>query len=175
MRVIGMADGVGGIFSISTASEALPSESSLRWFSANEARLRDGSLPPRRDSACTGCTPLACGRLVADVVRRWVDMPVAEHRVATAPGTDSRVTRRKQRLAGNGEVVFTFGDASWVQRLAAEHAAQISTQRAGGASLSDEECERPRLDAEPLTLRLSASPRAAPAASASAPAGLLYM
>ena len=126
MHRVGMVSGICDIFMLSTASEALASPANLAWFAANERRLKAGDWPRRVPAA----TPVAVGRLVADLIWRWVEMPQADEErmpatCSEAVGAGARRDspphhapqgpQRSDSLAT--EVVFTFGDAAWLQRL----------------------------------------------------------
>ena len=134
MRRVGMIGGVGAVFELPTSSEALESHQSLAWFAEHEGRLRAGDWL-RRPAATTA---VAAGRLVADLIKRWVDMPVTESRRvaarsetrggdesdadcdcdASAARPDARNTLRPQRSDSRAtDVVFTFGNAEWLQRI----------------------------------------------------------
>lgn len=161
MRRVGMIGGVGAVFELSTSSEALESRESLAWFAEHERRLRADDWV-RRPAATTA---VAAGRLVADLIKRWVDVPVTEsRRVAarsetTGTGTGSGGERDESDATGTGsadrdrdasaarpdarnvlrpqrsdsratDVVFTFGDAAWLQRIGAQPEARAPPPQA---------------------------------------------
>ena len=108
----------------------------LSGSAEHEGRLRAGDWL-RRPAATTAVT---AGRLVADLIKRWVNVPVTEsRRVAarslaetsggdesdadrdcdvSAARPDARSMLRPQRSDSRAtDVVFTFGNAAWLQRV----------------------------------------------------------
>lgn len=131
MRRIGMSCGVGtGGFSISTKSAALSSRESLAWFGENEHRLKAGDWP-RRPATTTAAS---AGSLIQDVVQRWVAIPVTRAQSLTSPPTVPELRYDDYAKAAplaaqaasiitatgaESHTIFTFGDAAWLQRIAA--------------------------------------------------------
>ena len=139
MRWLGMSDGVGTAgFEVSTESATLSSPESLAWFAVHESRFKDGDWPRR--PPCT--TAESMGRLIADLVQRWVDMPVAVHRApATGADADVDVDAGAGADAAGGyvsgsvhrpqQVIFTFGDAAWLRRIAGVAEPESEAARSG--------------------------------------------
>lgn len=103
----GVLGGVGAMHTLTIRSSQADQTSKelIEWVQHNEIRLKDGDWPRRAASN----TALGGARLIADVIQRWVAIPICLTRSLSIDSDASRYT---------GTVVLTLGDDSWLRLLA---------------------------------------------------------